>query len=69
MVGASSGTPQPIIYAYKDDNSKVIRSVGNYFGPSRRDAKEWYDSFNLGLFISVEDLLYPLLGKQWNQDL
>jgi acetyl esterase/lipase len=69
LVGTSSGAHLSMVYAYKYDNSKVIRSVGNYFGPSRLDAKEWYDSFNLGLFISVEDLLYPLFGKQWNQDL
>lgn len=69
LVGASSGAHLSMMYAYKYDTSKVIRSVGNYCGPSRLDAKEWYDSYNLGLFISVEDLLYPLFGKPWNEDL
>jgi len=69
LVGASSGAHLSMMYAYKYDTSKVIHSVGNYFGPTRIDAKEWYDSFNLGLFISVEDLLYPLFGESWNQEL
>ncbi|WP_149913241.1 alpha/beta hydrolase family protein [Sphingobacterium cavernae] len=44
LVGASSGAHLSMMYAYKYDTSKVIRSVGNYFVPSRLDAKEWYDS-------------------------
>lgn len=68
LVGASSGSHLAMTYAYKYEN-KNIKSVGNYFGPTRLDAKEWYDSFNLGLFISVEDLLIPLFGEKWNEQL
>jgi acetyl esterase/lipase len=68
LVGASSGSHLAMTYAYKYEN-KNIKSVGNYFGPTRLDAKEWYDSFNLGLFISVEDLLIPLFGEKWDEQL
>ncbi|MCA5006448.1 alpha/beta hydrolase [Sphingobacterium bovistauri] len=69
IVGASSGAHLAMLYAYKYNDSKSVKVVGNYFGPTRLDSKEWYDSFNLGLFISVEDLLFPLFGKPWDLSL
>lgn len=69
IVGASSGAHLSLMYAYKYDTSNRIKCVGNYFGPTRLDVKEWYDAFNLGLFMPVKDILHPIFGKPWNQEL
>ena len=69
LVGASSGSHLAMMYAYKYDTEKVVKSVGNYFGPTRLDVKEWYDSYNLGLLTPVKDILHPLFGQPWNQEL
>lgn len=69
IVGASAGAHIAMMYAYKYDTSKQIKSVVNYFGPTRLDSEAWYNSFNLGLFKPNADVLYPLFGKGWDKDL
>ena len=69
IAGASSGAHLAMMYAFKYDDSKNIKVVGNYFGPTRLDSKDWYDSYTLGLFIQTKDLLYPLFGKPWDESL
>lgn len=66
MVGASAGAHLAMMYAYKYDISNQIKSVGNYFGPTRLDSEEWYRSFNLGLIKPNVDVLFPLFGTTWN---
>lgn len=69
LVGASAGAHLALTYGYKNASDKRIKAIGNYFGPTRLDSKEWYDAFNLGLNTWNKDVLYPIFGKAWEKEL
>lgn len=66
IMGASAGGQLAMIYAYKYNNSKNIKCVGNIFGPSIINDWTWYNSVNLWLGAYTGDILTEYVGQSWD---
>ena len=65
IMGASAGGQLAMIYAYKFNNFKNIKCVGNLYGPSIINDWEWYNSFNIWMGTNVSTILTEYVGQPW----
>lgn len=69
MMGASAGAHLAMLYTYKYNTNNYVKCVANFFGPSKLNDWEWYNSYNFWVGKAVKDILIQFNGAPWNEPL
>ncbi|MEO6914833.1 MAG: alpha/beta hydrolase [Chitinophagaceae bacterium] len=69
MMGTSAGAHLAMLYTYKYNADNHVKSVANFFGPSKLNDWEWYNSYNFWVGKAVKDVIIQFNGAPWNDPL